>query len=203
MVLRQTLILIAISIVSILFGASWNGIIEPKILETLLGVTLGLLFLGVGIQLSQTTIPRKLSHSTTIGIVVIPFTVIVSSMIVAGVGSIFSSLTFYESAVAVSGYGFYSASAGVVAAEGLPELALITFITNASWELFALGLIPSISKYLGSNSAVAASGAPAMDITLPSLIKSNTPKIIHVAFLSGLTLTIAAPLITGFWVQFI
>ena len=129
----------------------------------------------------------------------IPVGVGVGSVMAAGFVSLAGFGSTADALVITSGFGFYSATAAVASSASV-ELAARAFTTNFLWEVLALAVIPLVGRRLSNEAAVGTGGATAMDICLPSLTKTCSTRIAPVAILSGLVLTVAAPLVTQFWI---
>lgn len=75
------------------------------------------------------------------------------------------------------------------------ELSVLAFLTNVCREVFAIVLIPLVAKYIGSEEAIAPSGATAMDTTLPIISKATDARTAIIAFITGFILTLSVPIL--------
>lgn len=179
----------------VLFGSL---LLSPEMaagMDTLMSYALILLLVSVGIEVGTNKIVFRKIREYHVKILVIPFGVAVGS-IAGGVllGILLGDAPNVSAAIA-SGLGFYSVSAVILRELGGSNLGTLAFMTNVFRELLAFLLIPLIAKYLGYYTAIAPSGATAMDTTLPAIAKSTDHETALMAVITGVVLTALVPIL--------
>jgi|SRR6056297_4067277 len=91
------------------------------------------------------------------------------------------------------GGGYYSLTTILVKDLAGPEAATIAFISNMIRELTVMTAMPLMVKFFGRYGAVGVAGATAMDTSLPFIVKSAGKEMAIAAFVSGVLLTVAMP----------
>ncbi len=162
--------------------------------DLIMDIGLCMLLLLVGIDIGKQkgilTEIKKLGKS----LVIIP--------VLIGLGSLFGGLVagwilgmpMNEGSAIGAGFGWYSLSA-VILTDYSNELSAMAFLTNVIRELMAIALIPLLAKYVNYEVCVAPAGATAMDTTLPIITKYTDARIGVLAFVSGVILSTAVPIL--------
>ncbi|MEH6444073.1 MAG: lysine exporter LysO family protein [Oceanospirillaceae bacterium] len=158
-----------------------------------------LLFL-VGQQLHRANYKLRSLFLNVQGLIIALFT-LVSTLIAGAVGAWVLDLPVYQGLAVVSGFGWYSLSGIILSDLGYPLLGTTAFLLDIAREVFALMLIPLLSK-LNSHCGVGFSGATAMDFTLPMLGKFHGASIIPTAIASGFVLSILVPILIPLFISF-
>lgn len=129
---------------------------------------------------------------------IIPFGIVVGSII----GGIFCSwitgFTLGESTAVVSGLGWYSLSGVTVGKLAGAELGSITFLSNLMREMFSFFLIPVVAKYLNFYSCIAPAGATSEDTTLPMMIKYTNEETVVLSVFNGIICSALVPILISF-----
>jgi uncharacterized membrane protein YbjE (DUF340 family) len=94
-----------------------------------------------------------------------------------------------------AGFGWYSLAGGLTTTLAGPELGALSFLANVARELLTVLALPFISRWFGAYAAAAAGGATAMDTTLPFIVDAAGPEAAPPAFVSGVVLSLAVPLL--------
>jgi len=123
---------------------------------------------------------------------IIAITTLVSTFTAALVGAWWLEMPVFHALAVVSGFGWYSLSGILLSDLGYPLLGTTSFLLDIGREIFALMLIPLLSR-MGNHCSVGISGATAMDFTLPMLGKFHGATVIPTAIASGLVLSILVP----------
>lgn len=98
---------------------------------------------------------------------------------------------------AAAGLGWYTL-AGAMATESLgAEAGALAFLASLFRELCAVALMPLLVGRFGGLAAVAAAGAPAMDTSLPFLVRAGGNGLALPALVSGGVLSLLAPWFLG------
>ncbi|HNU86488.1 MAG TPA: lysine exporter LysO family protein [Syntrophales bacterium] len=102
-----------------------------------------------------------------------------------------------------SGFGYYSLSSVLIAQLSGKDSGVIALLSNMSRELFTLLFAPLLVRYFGRLAPVMSGGATAMDTTLAVIAKFSGREMSFVAVISGLVLTLAAPLLISMIYRFL
>ncbi len=195
-----TIILVASVLAGILAG--WIFLSEQilSVLESVTTWILGLLLLGVGLDLGGSDKFLSSIKQQGFKIVLFPFGVAIGSVI----GSLFllffnTEILWNEVAAIASGFGWYSLSAVIISDIHSPMLGALAFLTNVFRELLAIVIIPTTAKYLGGIPAIGPGGATTMDVTLPIISKSAGKEYVPAAFVNGVTLSLLVPVLVNFF----
>ncbi len=163
---------------------------------------LGLLLLGVGLDLGLSNTIIKEFKKYGLAVLLLPFGVALGSIVGAIIYSLFSgSLYWNEAAALASGFGWYSLSAVIISEVHTPTLGATAFLTNIFRELIAILIIPMVAKYLGGIAAIAPGGATSMDVTLPIIAKGAGKEYVPLAFFSGAILSLMVPIMVNFFLS--
>jgi uncharacterized membrane protein YbjE (DUF340 family) len=154
-------------------------------------VLLTLLIFLVGIDLSCMEVKRSLWSGKAL---VIPLIVVLGSL--AG-GAIAAQIFDEELPVALalaSGFGWFSLSGALVGSFLGPTYGATALMIDLFRELMAIFLLYIAGRTLPFT-GIAASGAAAMDSTLPLIRQTCLPADVPIALVSGFLLTVAAPIL--------
>ena len=124
----------------------------------------------------------------------IPLLVIAGSFLAGVIGSIITRTKLTDGILVTMGMGWYTYT-GVYLSQFDLNLGSMGFMTNVMREILAVILIPVAYKKFGQYSCVAVPGAPAMDASLPIILKCSGEDTIMIAIYSGLVLTIVVPIL--------
>lgn len=124
---------------------------------------------------------------------------VISSYIGAALVSVFLPLSLPQSLAVSSGFGWYTLSGLLLTKMGDPLLGSVAFLCDLFREVFALLLIPTLSRVGSGNIAIGVAGATAMDVTLPVIEKHCGVSYVPVALLSGGIITIMVPFLIPFF----
>lgn len=99
------------------------------------------------------------------------------------------------SSASAAGGGYYSLTTILVKDLAGPEAATIAFISNMLRELTVMTAMPFLVKLFGRWGSIGVAGATAMDTSLPFIVKSAGREMAIAAFVSGVILTVAMPVL--------
>lgn len=102
-----------------------------------------------------------------------------------------------------SGFGYYSLSSVLIGQLSGKDAGAVALLSNMSRELFTLVFTPLLVRHLGRLAPVMSGGATAMDTTLPVIAKFAGREMSFVALISGLALTLAAPVLISMIYRFL
>lgn len=83
-------------------------------------------------------------------------------------------------------------------AEYSVRISAVSFMHNVMRELLSILLIPVVARKVGYIETTGMPGAAAMDVCLPVVEKATRGDIAIYSFISGLTLSIAVPVLLSF-----
>lgn len=158
-----------------------------------------LLLFFIGRQLHQGNY-RLRSLFLNIQGLIISLVTLLSTLVAGAIGAVILELPLSDGLAVVSGFGWYSLSGIILTDMGRPVLGTTAFLLDISREVFALMLIPLLSR-LSSHCTVGYSGATAMDFTLPLLGKFHGAIIIPTAIASGFVLSLTVPVLIPLFVS--
>lgn len=194
----MTLKILLAVLLGVLSGKFLSGEGIPQI-GFLMDIGLSALLFFVGIDIGKNKNVMKQIGEIGIKAVSTPVMVALGSIAGALVCGQLLGYAFKEAAAVGAGFGWYSLSAVIIAPYS-PEISALAFMSNVAREVLAIITIPLVAKYIGYTEAVAPAGATAMDTTLPIIAKATDEKTAIVAFVSGLFLTAAVPIIVPFFI---
>ncbi len=154
-------------------------------------ILLMLLIFLVGVDLSCMEVRRSLWSGKAL---VIPLIVVIGSL--TG-GALAAQIVDEELTVALalaSGFGWFSLSGALVGSFLGPTYGAMALMIDLFRELMAILLLYMAGRTLPFT-GIAASGAAAMDSTLPMIRQTCRPIDVPVALISGFLLTVAAPIL--------
>ncbi|CAN0620849.1 putative Lysine exporter LysO [Burkholderia multivorans] len=149
----------------------------------------------VGMDMVGISVSRSWLSAKTLAI---PFVVVIGSLLGGLLASAIGRQPMSIALALSSGFGWFTLSGALVASHIGDMYGTIALLTDLFRELLAIVLLYSVGARF-SDSCIAASGATALDSTLPIIKQICKPIEIPTAIVSGLILTLAAPfLITIF-----
>ncbi|WP_330985642.1 MULTISPECIES: lysine exporter LysO family protein [Enterobacterales] len=164
----------------------------------LISVLLYLLIFIIAIKLSNSGMSIKEIFFNRQNLVMTGLTV-VASYLGAALVSLFIPLSLVQSLAVSSGFGWYTLSGLLFTKMGDPLLGSVAFLCDLFREVFALLLIPTLSRIGSGNVAIGVAGATAMDVTLPIIEKHCGISYVPVALLSGGIITVMVPFLIPFF----
>ena len=97
-----------------------------------------------------------------------------------------------------AGFGYYSLSSVIIARMGDAALGSVALLANITRELMTLLLAPLLVRWGGGLAPVATAGAASMDTCMPVIARYAGEQYAIMGIFSGMTLTLAVPvLVTG------
>lgn len=169
-------------------------------LDSFVSVALGILVLGVGIELGQSG--DVLGKIRTLGwkLVWVPLVIGIGSIGGAVVMGRFLGLPFNESSAVGAGFGWYSLSGVLLTQIYRVDTGALAFLANVFREVLAIITIPIVAKFLGNLEAIAPGGATTMDVTLPLISKTTDEETTIIAFVTGAVLSAVVPILVPFFI---
>lgn len=176
------------------------GLLPRFLIETdMVLYTLYLLLFLVGIGIGSNTDTWRIIRRINIKIVLVPLSVIVGTLLGAGLFSMFLPQINLREALAIgAGFGYYSLSSIIISQMRGETLGVIALLANLSREVLTLFLAPVMVKYLGKLAPIASGGATSMDTTLPVITRYSGKDYAVIAFFNGVVLSVAVPILVTF-----
>lgn len=135
-------------------------------------------------------------------VLVIPFAVIIGSLIGAFVCGLILPLSIKEALAVGSGMGWYSLAPGIIIDKGFVVASAVSFLHNVMREVLSFVFIPIVAKKVGYVETVALPGAAAMDVCLPIVERQTRSDIAVFSFISGLVLSFVVPILVPLVLSF-
>lgn len=199
--MKNSLIILMFFVIGIIFGLL--SIIPLKIVNSNISTySLYLLMFLVGIGVGGDRKTWKILKEVNIKILLVPFIVIVGSLLGTAVLSLFLNDINIKEALAVgAGFGYYSLSSIIITKFHGETLGVIALIANLIREITTILLTPFLAKYFGKLAPIASGGATSMDTTLPIITKFVGKEYAIISVFSGVVLTILVPFLVTFIIK--
>lgn len=199
--MKSSLIILMFFVIGIIFGLL--NIIPLKIVNSNISIySLYLLMFLVGIGVGGDRKTWKILKEVNLKILLVPFIVIVGSLLGTAVLSLFLKDINIKEALAVgAGFGYYSLSSIIITKFHGETLGVIALIANLIREISTILLTPLLAKYFGKLAPIASGGATSMDTTLPIITKFVGKEYAIISVFSGVVLTILVPFIVTFIIK--
>ncbi len=172
-------------------------------LDLITTYALGILLLGVGIDLGRNRKVLVLARSAGWYLFLIPVVVALGSLLGAGLVGLSLGLLSSESLAIGAGFGWYSLSGIIITNLHSVELGTLAFLTNVFREILAILMIPLIVRFFGKVASIAPGGATTMDVTLPIIKNIAGEEVVIPAFISGVVLSFLVPLLVPLFINFL
>lgn len=171
------------------------------VIEELTAWILGLLLLGIGLDLGRSAKVFAELRKLGLGIILIPLGVVLGSVLGAVLVALIGGTVWQEAAAVASGFGWYSLSSVLISQAHSPMLGAVAFIANVFRELIAIIFTPLIARMLGPIPSLGPAGATAMDVMLPVIAKGTGREYVPLAFFSGAVLSLSVPLFVNLFLS--
>ncbi|HCX79280.1 MAG TPA: hypothetical protein DG577_07695, partial [Firmicutes bacterium] len=162
---------------------------------------LGLLLLGVGLDLGGASQVFASLRKLGLAIIFIPIGIVAGSILGGVFTALIWDLPWQEGAAVASGFGWYSLSSVLISEIHSPLLGALAFLSNVFRELIAVIITPLVARWLGPVPAVAPAGATAMDVLLPIISRGAGREYAPLAFFSGAVLSLAVPVFVNLFLS--
>ncbi|MFC5475229.1 lysine exporter LysO family protein [Paraherbaspirillum soli] len=146
----------------------------------------------VGVKLDPTWISAK--------ILAIPVLVIIGSLAGGCIAYFITGENIRTSLALSSGFGWFTLSGVLVSSKLGESYGAIALLIDLFRELIAILLLYTTGAHF-SQACIGASGATALDSTLPIIKQTCSPSSIPIALTSGLILTLFAPFLISFFLS--
>ena len=164
-------------------------------LDQITTIALGVLILGVGIELGQNRGTWLKLKQLGWKVLLVPLGIVLGTLCGTTIAGWIIQIPFNESSAIGAGFGWYSLSAILIDKMYNAQTGTLAFLTNVFREVLAILTIPLLATKISKVSSVAPGGATTMDTTLPIITKAAGPEIGLVGFISGVVLTTLVPIL--------
>lgn len=153
-----------------------------------------LLVFAVGIGLGADLRAFRIIRELHIKILAVPLCIVLASGLGAlAAAMLLPGMSFRDALCVGAGLGYYSLSSILIENSGNSALASVALLANILREVLAILAAPILARHLGRLSPVGASGATAMDTTLPVIARFSGEHVAVIAVFSGMSLTLMVP----------
>jgi len=163
------------------------------VLDNITTIALCLLIFAVGVSLGRDRQILACLRAKGLSVVIIPLLIAVGSLVGTALYALVSRSPVGEAVAVGAGLGWYSLVGPLLSEMHSARLGAVAFLANSLREFISLLIIPVVAKRLGAWSAIAPSGAAAMDVTLPLIARETDPETAVMAFVSGTVLSLLVP----------
>ncbi len=164
---------------------------------TLIVVGLCILLFFVGLDLGTEGTIVENFKSAGWRVIVFPFVMITGTYLGALAASLVMSLSAKDALCVASGFGWYTLAPAMLAEYSI-EVSAISFMHNVMRELLGILLLPFVAKRIGYIESTGLVGAGSMDVCLPIIVKTTSGNMAVYAFIIGVVLSIAVPVMVSF-----
>ncbi|WDU83472.1 lysine exporter LysO family protein [Caloramator sp. Dgby_cultured_2] len=177
--------MVYIILISLTLGIAFGNFISPEMfkdIDKISTIALNLLIFSVGVDIGLNKEVLTKIKKKGVKILLVPLAVVIGSLF-GGliVGLIFKLQTNLALAIS-AGFGWYSLSAVILTNLAGAEAGTVAFLSNVFRELLAVLSIGFIASKINYITAIAPSGATAMDTTLPVISKFTDEETVVIAF---------------------
>ncbi|NLD20580.1 MAG: lysine exporter LysO family protein [Clostridiales bacterium] len=159
------------------------------------GLSILLLFVGIDIGTEGTIVDNFKEAGWRI--FVFPFANMIGTYGGALVACLFLNISVQDAFCVGSGFSWYTLAPAMLADYSV-KVSAISFMHNVMRELLGILAIPVVANKIGYIEAPSLPGAAAMDVCLPIVERATKADIAVYSFASGVTLSIAAPIMVSF-----
>lgn len=193
-----------VMLLSVLAGFALGWTVAREMLPFLTNAAtwvLGLLLLGVGLDLGMASSVFAGLRKLGLTIIFIPLGIIAGSILGGVLTAAILGLPLLEGAAAASGFGWYSLSSLLISQIHSPLLGGLAFLANVFRELIAIISTPLLARWLGPVPAIAPAGATAMDVLLPIISREAGREYAPLAFFTGGVLSLSVPVFVNLFLS--
>ena len=148
----------------------------------------------VGIGIGSNTDALKLIKRMHAKIVLVPVSIIIGTLIGAGlVSMLLSDISLVQGLAVGGGFGYYSLSSVIISKLHGETLGLVALISNLIREIITLLFAGVFARFFGKLAPIASGGATSMDSTLPIITKACGKEYAIISAFSGMVLTFLVP----------
>jgi uncharacterized membrane protein YbjE (DUF340 family) len=196
--MKSSLITLSFFIIGIICGV--YSLLPTQIINSNLSeYALYLLMFLVGISVGGDRKTWKTLKGMNLKIILVPLTVVVGSLLGAGIMSVvLNQITLKEGLAVGAGFTYYSLSSIIITKLYSETLGVVALMSNMIREILTLFFAPLMAKYFGKLAPIASGAATATDTTLPIIVQSSGKDYAIISVFSGVVLTILVPFLVTF-----
>ncbi len=154
------------------------------------------LLLLIGIEIGASARVWQVAKSHGIKVLLVPLSAIVGTLLGVSLSSLLVPGIGFKGSLAVgAGFGYYTLASVLITEIGGKTLGVVALLSNIIRELATLLAAPLLARYFGRLAPIVSGGATAMDTTLPIITRSVGNEYAVVSVVSGLVLTLLAPVL--------
>ena len=166
---------------------------DHNILDTLLTISLILLYTGVGVSLGENKEVFQYIKRLGARVLFMPAAIFAGCICGGLISGLLLGLPLSYSVISASGMGYYSLTGAFMTETFGIEAGTYGFIVNVSRDVFTVALLPILSK-ISKGSPIASGAAGCMDTMLVPVTRAVGPELGMVALISGTILTFVVPI---------
>lgn len=193
--------MVYIILISLTLGIAFGNFIPLemfKYIDKISTIALNLLIFSVGIDIGLNKEVLTKIKKKGFKILLVPIAVAFGSLFGGLIVGLIFKLKVNLTLAISAGFGWYSLSAVILTNLAGAEAGTVAFLSNVFRELLAVLSIGFIARKINYITAIAPSGATAMDTTLPVISKFTDEETVIIAFLSGTILSFLVPFLVPF-----
>ena len=133
-----------------------------------------------------------------IKIFIIPFGVIVGSVMGGWITSLFFFIFTIQGVAVASGMGWYSLTGVVLAEMYGASMGSVAFLSNLMREILSFFCIPWIARNLNYYTCIAPAGATSEDTTLSMMVRYTDEETVVMSVFNGIICSAVVPILIGF-----
>lgn len=133
-----------------------------------------------------------------IKIFIIPFGVIVGSVVGGWITSLFLPIPTIQGVAVASGMGWYSLTGVVLAEMYGASMGSVAFLSNLMREILSFFCIPWIAQNLNYYTCIAPAGATSEDTTLSMMVRYTDEETVVMSVFNGIICSAVVPILIGF-----
>lgn len=149
---------------------------------------------GIEISSNREILKRVCNWHSAVLALAIPLAIAAGSLVGGTLLGMAAGLSFYDSFLVSSAFGWYSLSSVVISAVYSTEIGTVSFLANMLREVSAFFLVPLLAK-AHKLLTLAPSGAATMDSNLPVVLKYTNLHVGVYSFINGLALSLMMPVL--------
>ena len=166
--------------------------VPGTVLDTILTVSLILLYVGVGVSLGENKAVFRFIRKLGPRLLILPVAIFLGSILGGLIVGIVLRIPLNYAVISTSGMGYYSLTGATMTDYLGIEAGTYGFVVNVIRDVFTILLMPLLVK-ISKGSPIAAGAAGCMDTMLVPVTKAVGTELGIVALLSGTILTFLVP----------
>jgi uncharacterized membrane protein YbjE (DUF340 family) len=177
------------------------GIFLPEKINTapIFTISLPILILSVGISLGNINLRELVRQNKKL--ILFPLISLSGSIIFSVLFAVLFGFEIQAALLTAGAMGFYSVPTVMVSAQLGAIPGTLVLVSNMLRESITILTAPILKRFLGSEAIIAVGGSTTMDTSLAMIKEVGGNKLVPIAILNGLILSLGVPLLTGFLIN--